>query len=149
MAFRLHKLAAVLFALWGLASLGLGTAFLMVSLFGPADAFAGSGIPGDTSPHARALMMQNNVSLAVGGLVVLATALRAGWKSPTRGYWVMLGVSSLFTFETVAFELVPGHLTLAEVGAHLALWAIGCALATAAYVRARAPEGGPAAEATG
>ncbi len=137
MVLPLHRLSAIFFALWGLLSFGLGTAFLMISLFGPADAFASSGIPADTSAHARALMMQNNVSLAAGGIVVMVAALKLIWRSPTRGFWIALGVSSLFTFETVAFELIPGHLGLAEVGAHLALWVLGTAFGAAAYARAR------------
>lgn len=148
MAFRIHKLAAISYVLWGLHAFVLGTVFLLLSLFGPADAFASTGIPADTSPHARALMMQNNVSFAVAGLIVLVAAVRLAWTSPTRGYWVLLGISSLFTFETVAFELAPGYLTLKEVGAYLALWALASTLATVAYIRARSSPGTATADAT-
>ncbi len=143
MGVPLHRLTAVFFALWGLFSFGLGMTFLMMSLFGPADIFESSGIPADTSPHARALMMQNNVSLAAGGIVVLVAAIKLAWNSPTRGYWIMLGVSGLFTFETVAFEVIPGHLGLAEVGAHLVVWLAATTLGATAYWRARTEAAAP------
>lgn len=132
-----HRIAAVAFALWGLLHVILGSIFLALFLWGPADAFAADGIPADTSPHARALMMQNNVSLIAGGATVLVLAIRWGWQGSRRALGVMLGVSTLFFFELVAFEVIPGHLALAQAAPSMVLWVLGAVLGLASLAQGR------------
>lgn len=135
MKLPIYRLAAVAFALWGLLHAVLGSIFLALSLWGPADAFAADGIPADTSAHARALMMQNNVSLIAAGVTVFVLAIRLGWRGSRPAFGVMLGVSTLFFFEFVAFEVIPGHLTLGQAAPSIVAWIVAAVLGVGTLAR--------------
>lgn len=84
-------------------------------------------------------MMQNNVTLIAGGVTVLVLAVRSGWQGSRPAFGVMLGVSTLFFFELVAFEVIPGHLSLAQAAPSMATWLLSAALGVATLTRGRAP----------
>lgn len=133
----LRKAAASTYLVWGVMHVGIATALLLTNLFGPADAFESVGIPADTSPHARVLMVQNNISFLVASVVVAATAVAYGWRGFDRGYWVMLGLTTLFT-GLVLLELVPGHLPWSQGAWGIPVWLAANVLGTVVHYRRRA-----------
>ena len=151
----LHKIGAILYALWGLLHIvGAAVLLLQANNTGATTVFAtiGSATPATALPQ----LSNNLVDAVLGyyawnllwlGCFVLVVAVCSNWRNSPTGFWLNLVVVSAVDLGLVVLLVAPGYMALADGMLGVALWLPAVLFSTIGQVAQRTPgleQGAPA-----
>jgi len=136
-----HKIAAVLYALWGLLHIYFGIWMLYaLGTEGAAAVIAivGSGVdpstlPTELDPVTAATIGQHAWNILWFGIFALVVAVLFNWKNSVAGYWANLVVVSAADSGFAVAIMIPGYIALADGIEGPLLWIPALIFSTIAY----------------